>query len=129
MIDVDKFKTINDTLGHLVGDELLIGVSGRLKSLMKRDIFFARIGGDEFMCLIRNADKDKADQLCQSIVRIMKDDFESSEGPLHITVSVGCAVYPLDTDKPGAVMGLADEALYDIKEHGRDGYRLYCDLK
>ena len=129
MIDVDKFKTINDTLGHLVGDELLVGVAKRLKSLSSKDFIIARIGGDEFMGLIRKADKNKADKLCKEIVQIMKDDFNSSSGSLHITVSIGCAMYPLDTKKAGSVMGLADDALYDIKEHGRDGYRLYNDLQ
>ena len=128
MIDVDKFKTINDTLGHLVGDELLVGVAKRLKALHTKELVFARIGGDEFMGLIHNADNEKADSICKDIVRVMKDDFDSSSGPLHITVSVGCATYPSDTGQAQSVMGLADEALYDVKEHGRDGYRLYCNL-
>ena len=125
MMDVDHFKNINDTLGHLIGDELLTEVAKRLKSFPEKDVIFARIGGDEFMGLIFNADRQKAERLCTELVEIMKTDFELSTGDIHITISAGAAVFPQDTDKPQLLQNYADAALYEVKKNGRNGYRLY----
>ena len=125
MMDVDHFKNINDTLGHLIGDELLVGVAMRLKSLPEREIIFARIGGDEFMGLIFDADKDKAEHYCKKLVEIMQEDFLLSSGNVHITISVGAAVSPADTDNPLILQSYADAALYETKKKGRDGYQLF----
>lgn len=125
MLDIDHFKKINDTWGHLIGDELLIGVAERLKSFPKKEAIFARIGGDEFMGLVFNADREKVDAICNELLTKMKDDFPTSAGNIHITVSVGAAIYPTDTTKAEHLQNYADAALYETKKNGRDGYFLF----
>ncbi len=125
MMDVDHFKSINDTLGHLVGDELLIEVARRLKALPKEDVIFARIGGDEFMGFLAEPSIQKANQVCRDIVHTMHENFNLSCGVVNITVSIGVAMYPIHTKNPGMVQNLADKALYEVKEKGRDGYVVY----
>lgn len=125
MMDVDKFKTINDTMGHLIGDELLIEVAARLKRQPKEDVIFARIGGDEFMGFIIDPTPEKAERICKDVVDAMRRDFNLSCGKINVSASLGAALYPLHTDNPQKVQGLADSALYDVKESGRNGYKIY----
>ena len=125
MMDVDHFKNINDTWGHLTGDEILVAVANRLKSFSKQDVIFARIGGDEFMGLVFNADKEKMDRICKETITKMKDDIPTSTENIHITISVGAAIYPTDTEKAELIQSYADAALYETKKNGRNGYRLF----
>lgn len=125
MIDVDHFKTINDTLGHPVGDELLISVALRLKELSNRSLQIARIGGDEFMAILLDDNVENAEKVCETIQSTIKTDYSLTSGPLMITASMGCATFPDNTSDPTKVMNLADSALYDVKEAGRDGFKLY----
>lgn len=125
MIDVDHFKTINDTLGHPVGDELLISVALRLKELSNKSLQIARIGGDEFMAILLDDNVNNAQSICQKIQDSIKTDYSLTSGPLVITASMGCARFPENTSDPTKVMNLADSALYDVKESGRDGFKLY----
>ena len=125
MMDVDHFKTINDTWGHLTGDELLVAVANRLTSFPKKDVIFARIGGDEFMGLVFNADREKIDRICKEMLVKMKDDIKTSSENIHITISVGAAIYPTDTEKSELIQSYADAALYETKKNGRNGYRLF----
>ena len=125
MMDVDHFKTINDTLGHPIGDELLIEVAKRLKSLSNNHLLIARIGGDEFMALLLGKSLQNADAICSNVLTTVKKEYMLSTGPLSITASLGCALYPNHTNDPTKVMSLADAALYEVKELGRNGYQLF----
>ena len=125
MLDVDHFKNINDTYGHKVGDEIIAGVGKRLKKLAGENITFARLGGDEFCGLFSNASDRTGEEICRAIIESMKDKFETSAGSIELTVSVGCAVYPEDTEDKNAVLECADKALYATKENGRNGYTLF----
>ena len=125
MIDIDNFKRINDTLGHAVGDELLIGFASRLKTVTSDSFTIARIGGDEFIGLMKNADKEKLEAKCVEIEAIMKAPFSLSTGELKITTSMGGAVCPDDTENPNRIMAYADAAMYEIKLHGKNGHALY----
>ena len=125
MMDVDHFKSINDTLGHPIGDELLVEVAKRLKAQSSNQLFIARIGGDEFMALILGKNIARADQICKQIHASVCEPYMLSSGPLNITASLGCALYPNHTDDPSKVMSYADAALYEIKERGRNGYQLF----
>ena len=125
MMDVDHFKSINDTLGHPIGDELLIEVAKRLKALSSNQLFIARIGGDEFMALLLGKNLQRAEEICKEIHTSICKEYHLSSGPLHITASLGCALYPNHTDDPTKVMSYADAALYEIKERGRNGYQLF----
>lgn len=127
MVDLDNFKTINDTLGHTAGDELLLAFATRLKALSNRDVTFGRIGGDEFMGFMPVPSYEKADLICRKIVQTMSAPFHLSTGDIHITASIGCAMYPQDTDDVMLVSRLADQALYAVKESGKNDYRLFHD--
>ncbi len=128
MLDVDHFKTINDTFGHKVGDEIIQGVGERLKGLAGKDIIFARLGGDEFCGLFTSTDKNKGESICKDIMQITEKEFKTSAGRINISVSVGCATYPVDTKDKHAVMECADRALYVTKENGRNGYTLFGSI-
>ncbi|MCR5641525.1 MAG: diguanylate cyclase [Lachnospiraceae bacterium] len=127
MVDLDNFKTINDTLGHTIGDELLLAFATRLKALTDKDVIFGRIGGDEFMGFMPNPTYEKADIICQKIVQTMSAPFHLSTGSIEITASIGCAMYPQDTDNVMLVTRLADQALYEVKATGKNDYRLFRD--
>ncbi len=128
MIDVDHFKDINDTYGHLVGDEVLVEISTRFSSIASKHITFARIGGDEFMMLITGPEIDNADNICRQIQNIIRNAIVINKKKLEITLSIGCALYPTDTNDPTQIMALADRALYYVKENGRNDYKLFGDL-
>lgn len=128
MIDVDHFKDINDTYGHLVGDEVLVEISTRFSSVASKYITFARIGGDEFMMLITGPEIDNADNICRQIQNIIRNAVVINKKKLEITLSIGCALYPSDTNDPTQIMALADRALYYVKENGRNDYKLFGDL-
>jgi diguanylate cyclase (GGDEF)-like protein len=128
MIDVDHFKDINDTYGHLVGDEVLVEISTRFSSIASKYITFARIGGDEFMMLITGPEIDNADNICRQIQNIIRNAIVINKKKLEITLSIGCALYPSDTNDPTQIMALADRALYYVKENGRNDYKLFGDL-
>ena len=128
MLDVDKFKEINDTYGHNVGDEIIKMVAERLQSLADKDIIFARLGGDEFCGLFYKPSKEKENEICEKIMNIMKETFNTSAADLNMTVSIGCAIYPGDTDDPENLMECADNALYVTKEKGRNGYTLFDSI-
>ena len=128
MIDIDHFKDINDTYGHLMGDSLLKEVGNRLSSIATKNITFARIGGDEFMMLITGLETDNADQICQKVQKAFEFPITLDRQKITITLSMGCALYPSDINDPTQIMALADKALYYIKENGRNGYKLFSDL-
>ena len=125
MLDVDHFKDINDTYGHNVGDEVIVGVGQRLQKLAGKKLTFARLGGDEFCGLFMDPDYDRARTICEDIIKTTKKPFKTSKGDLDLTVSIGCAMYPLDTRNAGTVMECADKALYVTKDKGRNGYTLF----
>ncbi|WP_027203509.1 ABC transporter substrate binding protein [Butyrivibrio fibrisolvens] len=128
MIDVDHFKDINDTYGHLVGDEVLVEISTRFSSIASKHITFARIGGDEFTMVITGPEIDNADNICRQIQNIIRNAIVINKKKLEITLSIGCALYPTDTNDPTQIMALADRALYYVKENGRNDYKLFGDL-
>jgi diguanylate cyclase (GGDEF)-like protein len=128
MLDVDRFKSINDTYGHKVGDEVIVAVAEKLKKLSKKKLSFARLGGDEFSGIFMEPSEDKARKICESIIKSVKDPIKTSAGDLKITVSIGCAMYPLDTKNSKNVMECADKALYETKKNGRNGYTLFDSI-
>lgn len=128
MLDVDHFKSINDTYGHTVGDEIIVGVGEKLKKLSGKNVTFARLGGDEFCGMINSSDPKMGEKICREIIKSTKDTFTTSAGDINLTVSIGCAMYPGDTEDPGKLMECADAALYATKENGRNGYTLFSSI-
>jgi diguanylate cyclase (GGDEF)-like protein/PAS domain S-box-containing protein len=125
-IDLDRFKNINDSLGHHVGDLLLIEAANRLKGLVRRADTVARLGGDEFVVLLENtASHAAAALLAEKIVVAFKQPFTVSGLDLHIGCSIGTTLFPDDGDDAGTLLKNADAAMYRAKETGRDGHVRY----
>lgn len=119
MIDLDRFKAVNDTLGHLVGDQLLARVSERLKSIMTDNELVGRLGGDEFAIVIRDAsDHNRVTAVAEAAIELLSRPYEVDHHTLYIGASVGSAIGPRDGSTVETLMRNADLALYRSKEEG-----------
>ncbi|MFW2349338.1 putative bifunctional diguanylate cyclase/phosphodiesterase [Qipengyuania sp.] len=126
MIDLDRFKAINDSLGHLVGDRMLAEVAGRLKSLMTDDEVCGRLGGDEFAVVIRDAAKrDRIESLAREIIERLSEPYEIENHVLYVGASVGSALGPRDGRTVEELLRNADLALYRAKDEGGGAHREY----
>jgi len=125
-IDLDSFKVINDTLGHGVGDQVLKITAARLRSLFRESDSLARMGGDEFMFILADFNKDgDIFPVTEKILSKIRIPIEI-EGENHrVTASLGIAFYPQDGDNSENLMKSADLAMYHAKSHGRDTCRRY----
>jgi len=125
-IDLDRFKTINDSLGHMTGDALLKEVASRLCSAVRASDTVARLGGDEFVVLlpgIRNA--DESSQVAQKIIDVLAAPFPLEGRMLHISPSIGICMYPDDGRDVATLMRNADAAMYYAKAAGRNNYQYF----
>ncbi len=118
-IDLDHFKSINDTLGHDAGDELLKQAAFRLKAVVRDVDTVARLGGDEFTAVLQNADSETANQVGRRILDDLSTAFEIGGRSLFISASVGIAFYPDDGGDSAMLIKAADNAMYRAKEQGR----------
>lgn len=120
-VDVDHFKMINDTYGHLVGDECLKEVAARLKSKIRKVDTIARTGGEEFTAIVSGLSKaSDAEKVAASLMRVFEAPVELAFGALGVTVSIGVAVYPDDATDATTLRRLSDEAMYRAKRAGRN---------
>ncbi len=125
-IDLDRFKTINDSLGHAAGDALLKGVSQRLASLMRKGDTLARLGGDEFVVLLEQMrEPEDAGVVAQKIINSLSEPFLVDGHLLNTAASVGVSVFPNDATDSATLLRNADMAMYFAKEHGRHNYQFY----
>ena len=124
-IDVDRFKTINDSLGHGVGDALLQEVTERLKSSLGEGDTLARWGGDEFALLTPFTQAGDAAKQARSLLESLEKQMVFNRQPLHVTASIGIALYPTDGDDAQALMQNAGTALHRAKDLGRNTYQFY----
>jgi diguanylate cyclase (GGDEF)-like protein len=125
-LDLDRFKQINDTLGHLIGDRLLQGVAKRLVKCLREEDTIARWGGDEFTVLLTHIkSKEDAAKIAERILEALKPDLEIEGHHLHISSSIGIAIYPSDGTDSETLLKNADAALYRAKEQNRNNYQFY----
>ncbi|QOP40496.1 EAL domain-containing protein [Sulfurimonas marina] len=125
-IDLDQFKNINDSLGHHIGDEVLIEASKRLSSVIREEDTLARLGGDEFTIILKDIkDAKSATIVAQKIIDILKDPIIIQELELYVSSSIGIAVYPDDTKEGDNLLKYADAAMYKAKDEGRNNYQYY----
>ncbi|MBF0382044.1 MAG: EAL domain-containing protein, partial [Magnetococcales bacterium] len=125
-IDLDRFKQINDSLGHDVGDELLKQVAVRLSQSVRGEDTVSRIGGDEFVLILsRIAGLKAADSIVKKIMSMFKEAIVIGPHELHITLSIGVAVFPKDGLSPEDLIKNADSAMYQAKHGGRNDYCFY----
>ncbi len=128
-MDLDRFKTINDTLGHATGDHLLVKVSERLKTLLRDMDTISRMGGDEFMILLPSIDSSNdAVKVAQKILGCMQNPFDLAGRQYHVSISIGISSYPLDGLDAESLIKHADIAMYKAKDKGRNTVQLY-DVK
>jgi len=127
-LDLDQFKTINDTLGHDVGDKLLVEVAQNLSLCMRKNDLLARIGGDEFNFLIEDLDSLVfVEEIAKKIIEQMQKSYFVDGDQLNITGSIGIAIYPDDGEDSITLLKNADLAMYQAKEQGRDRYRFFSE--
>lgn len=124
-LDLDRFKYINDSLGHSIGDKLLKLVANRLKKLVDKNAIVSRQGGDEFTILVRNNSKDFIGNLAKEIIEKIKQPYFISQKEIVITCSIGISFSTEDGDGIDTLMRNADIAMYWSKENGKDGYSFY----
>ncbi|KAF1042512.1 MAG: putative signaling protein [Herbaspirillum frisingense] len=125
-MDLDGFKGINDTLGHAVGDGLLVAVAQRIRACIRGEDMVARIGGDEFVVVMGNLPSPEVvEHLSENILAALRQDFEIEDARLRVTSSIGIAVYPNSGDSVDALMKNADAAMYEAKQSGRNTYRFF----
>jgi len=125
-LDLDRFKIINDTLGHRIGDLLLQETAQRLRASLRSTDVMARLGGDEFAVIARYVNTRAAlDHLAHSLIKTIREPFELGGYRVRTTISIGIAVSPTDGANADDLVVAADLALYAAKEHNRDGYQFY----
>ena len=126
LLDLDRFKTINDTLGHSAGDRLLVEVARRLKSRTREGDTIARLGGDEFVLVVSELRfREDAAAIAEQLLEVLKPPIHIDEHELHVSASIGIAMFPDDGDEATTLMKNADMALYRAKELGRDNYQAF----
>ena len=128
LLDLDRFKVINDTRGHHSGDTLLREVAERLVTLLDKDDFAARIGGDEFAIILNNVDgPDSINSRCTKILKAINEPYSISGVEQVIGASIGVSLIPNDGNEYEELLRLADLAMYDAKASGRNCYRFFSE--
>ncbi|MBR0567883.1 EAL domain-containing protein [Azoarcus sp. L1K30] len=128
-MDIDRFKNINDSLGHPVGDELLIEIAQRLRGRMRAEDTLARLGGDEFVILLDRIQRaEDVANFAQEVIDLMNQPYHLSSGQeVFVGASIGISLFPHDNDDHRQLIRNADAALYEAKAAGRNVYRFYTE--
>jgi diguanylate cyclase (GGDEF)-like protein len=124
-LDLDGFKTINDDLGHVAGDQLIERTARRIERCVRKADMVARVGGDEFVVILSDIDPSNATKVAGKIIESLAEPFVISGKTLNITTSIGIATYPQDGGDVNALIHSADSAMYEAKRNGKNGYRIY----
>ncbi|MCK9371921.1 MAG: EAL domain-containing protein [Sulfuricurvum sp.] len=126
-LDLDHFKEINDTLGHTIGDRMLVESAKRFRSLISDVDIVARLGGDEFIIVLSDTDAHGAERLLQKLFEAISHPYHIEQYGLNISASVGIAIYPTDGKDIETLSKNADTAMYRAKQEGRNGYRFFTE--
>lgn len=126
-VDLDRFKSINDSLGHAVGDKVLVAVAKRLRSSVRGSDTVARFAGDEFTIALRHITQhDDVIRIAEKMVRLLGQPLILDDGSeMHVTASIGISFYPEDATTAEDLLKAADEAMYSAKDDGRNSYRVH----
>ncbi|EMP57242.1 response regulator receiver modulated diguanylate cyclase/phosphodiesterase with PAS/PAC sensor(s) [Marinobacter santoriniensis NKSG1] len=127
-LDLDRFKVINDTLGHAMGDRLLQAVTQRLEKCIRKGDTLSRFGGDEFTLLLPSIHShDDARQISKKLIKALRAPFQLGEHEVFVGVSIGIAIYPEAGESMDQLIQNADIAMYHVKARGKDGYRFFSE--
>ena len=125
-IDLDRFKVINDSLGHDAGDMLLVEIAGRLRSSLRSSDIVARLGGDEFVVILEEtAERDDVERIAGNLLSALGQPVQLSGHECHTTASIGVAMYPSDGTDVQTLTRNSDMAMYLAKEDGKNGFRFF----
>ena len=124
-LDLDRFKNVNDSLGHRIGDELLIQVAQRLKASLRDEDTVSRLGGDEFIMVLPGATADGAAHVAEKVLKALSLPYRIEQHDLTITPSLGVAMFPNDGDTYDTLSMRADAAMYRAKQGGRNTFRFF----
>jgi len=125
-IDLDRFKIINDSLGHDAGDILLVEIGNRLRQNLRSSDVVARLGGDEFIVILEEtAERSDVDGIARDLLSVLSEPLQLSGHECHTTASIGIAMYPLDDCDVQTLTKNADMAMYLAKEDGKNGFRFF----
>ena len=127
-MDLDRFKTINDSLGHMVGDALLQTVAQRLSEILREGDTVSRLGGDEFVVVLPNLDRPKdAERVALKLVEALARPFEPGGHELRVSASIGISLFPEDGTDTESLLRNADSAMYHAKDMGRNNYQFFLE--
>jgi diguanylate cyclase (GGDEF)-like protein len=126
-LDLDRFKIINDTKGHSVGDIILQKVAGRLEKAVHNEGLVSRQGGDEFIIVLEDVDKENASQVAKRILNEFSHPFEVNNEEFYVTPSIGISIYPTDGSDEETLIKNADTAMYQAKDRGKNNYQFYSN--
>jgi diguanylate cyclase (GGDEF)-like protein len=124
-LDIDHFKEVNDSFGHLVGDDLLRQISERLKERLRASDLVARLSGDEFVILLHLQSEDTARHVADVLIREMGRDFLLNDQRISISASIGIAYFPKDGRSLDELLDRSDQALYSAKRAGKGRWAEY----
>lgn len=127
-IDIDRLKSVNDSLGHEGGDSLLKTAATRLRSCLRETDTLARLGGDEFICLLPGIGDgpEGAVRVAERMLTTLAQPVGWRDQVLHVSASIGVALFPSHGDDADLLLHCADSAMYQAKQAGRNAYRLYA---
>ena len=129
-LDLDGFKAVNDNYGHDYGDELLVGLSKRMRKALRDGDTLARIGGDEFVALVADIDVDSAyEMVLDRLLTAASEPIQVKDATLQVSASIGVALYPRDGEDPDTLIRHADQAMYVAKTSGKNRYQSYSAIK
>ncbi len=127
-LDLDHFKQINDTLGHLMGDKLLSEAANRLRDIVRQDDVLARLGGDEFIFMIETFEQDNDPaRVAKKLLACLKQPFHIEDRVLYVSASIGISLFPDDGSDPTTLLKNADAAMYRSKRSGRGSYSYFTE--
>jgi len=125
LLDLDRFKYVNDSIGHIIGDKLLLEVSKRITASIKKEDFVARVDGDEFYIILPNSDREQSIKQAEIILDSFKQPFVLDQYEFYITACIGLAVFPYDAEDSNSLIQKADAALNRAKEQGKNKFNVF----
>ncbi len=126
-LDIDHFKTLNDTLGHDLGDEILVEMAKRFQSVLRSEDTISRLGGDEFVFILPDSDVLAATHIAQKLLAIVSQPIEIQTHHITTTASIGISMYPNDGNDMDSLFKCADDAMYQVKHSSRNDFRFYTE--